>query len=104
LLEAVEKGTVRLTDLALDHKQALAAHPSEAVREKAKTVLAKGGDLPNPDRQKVIDALLPLLKQTGDVAKGKEGVKAQCAKGPRPHRRGRERRPRPDRHGGAPEA
>lgn len=80
LVEALEKGTVRLSDLALDQKQALAAHPSSAVREKAKTVLARGGDLPSPDRQKVIDSLLPLLKKTGDVERGRAVFKAQCAK------------------------
>jgi putative membrane-bound dehydrogenase-like protein len=80
LLEAADKGTVRLSELSLDQKQALAAHPDAAVRARAKTVLAKGGDLPSPDRQKVIDSLMPLLKQTGDVERGKVVFKNQCAK------------------------
>ncbi|MGL4553206.1 MAG: c-type cytochrome, partial [Gemmataceae bacterium] len=80
LLDAVEKGTLRLDELSLDHKQALATHPSRSVRDRAKAVLAKGGDLPSADRQKVIDALLPLLKRAGDVEKGKLAFKNQCAK------------------------
>jgi putative membrane-bound dehydrogenase-like protein len=80
LLESADKGTVRLSELSLDQKQALAAHPDSAVRARAKKVLAKGGDLPNADRQKVIDGLLPLLKQKGDIDKGKVVFKNQCAK------------------------
>ncbi|MFQ3592134.1 MAG: c-type cytochrome, partial [Gemmataceae bacterium] len=80
LLEAADKGSIRLSELSLDQKQALAAHPDATVREKAKSILAKGGDLPSPDRQKIIDSLLPLLKQKGDVERGKVVFKNQCAK------------------------
>jgi len=80
LLEAADNGEVRLSELSLDQKQALASHPDARVRSRAKTVLAKGGELPTPDRQKVIDALMPLLKQKGDVDKGKLVFKNQCAK------------------------
>src|SRR5262249_10848042 len=43
-------------------------------------LLAKGGDLPDADRQKVVEKLLPLTKKKGDVAKGKAVFKDQCAK------------------------
>jgi putative heme-binding domain-containing protein len=43
-------------------------------------MLARGGDLPSPDRQQVIEKLTPLLKRTGDVVKGKAVFKNQCAK------------------------
>ena len=42
--------------LTLDQKQALAAHPDRPIAERAKALLARGGGLPDPDRQKVIDA------------------------------------------------
>jgi putative membrane-bound dehydrogenase-like protein len=80
LLDAMEKGGVKMSDLALDQKQALAAHPDTAIAERAKKLLASGGDLPNPDRQKVVEKLLPLTKKTGDPVKGKAVFKAQCAK------------------------
>ena len=50
-----------VAELSLDQKQALAAHPDKAIAERAKALLAKGGGLPDPDRQKVIDALAPLV-------------------------------------------
>jgi putative membrane-bound dehydrogenase-like protein len=80
LLEALEKGRVPLSELSLEQKQALAAHPNPTVARRARTLLAKGGGLPNPDRQKVIDELMPLTKRTGDVALGKIVFKNHCAK------------------------
>ncbi len=80
LLDAIDKGVVRLSDLALDQKQALAAHPDKEIAARAKKLLARGGDLPSPDRQKVVEALMPLTKKTGDVAKGKAVFKTHCAK------------------------
>jgi putative membrane-bound dehydrogenase-like protein len=80
LLGALEKGTVQLVELSLDQKQALAAHPSKAVAERARALLARGGGLPSPDREKVVKELLPLVKKTGDAAAGKVVFKNQCAK------------------------
>ncbi|MBL8828445.1 MAG: c-type cytochrome, partial [Planctomycetaceae bacterium] len=80
LLDALDKNQVPLADLALDQKQALAAHPTRAIAARAKAILARGGGLPNPDRQKVLDELLPLAHQTGDATAGKEVFKKQCAK------------------------
>jgi hypothetical protein len=80
LLDAIEKGSVKLSELALDQRQALAAHPDKPTASRAQKLLAKSGDLPNADRQKVVEKLLALTKKTGDVAKGKEVFKAQCAK------------------------
>src|SRR5205085_6532266 len=37
-------------------------------------------DLPSPDRQKVVEKLLPLTKRTGDAARGKAVFKNQCGK------------------------
>ena len=80
LLDALDRGTVRLTDLSLDQQRALAAHPDKALAVLARKVLKRGGGLPNPDRQKVLDRLLPLTKRSGDVAAGKLVFKAHCAK------------------------
>jgi hypothetical protein len=80
LLEAMEQGRVDLADLSLDQKQALATHPSRRIAQQARRLLARGGGLPNPDRQKVADELLPLTQRTADAAAGKEVFKKHCAK------------------------
>lgn len=78
-LDAVEKGTMTFSELPLDQKQALAAHPDAKIASRAKALLAKGGGLPNADRQKVVEEFLPLLKKAGDVALGKATFKKHCA-------------------------
>ncbi len=80
LLDAVESGTVLPGELSLDQKQALATHPSRQVSARAKTLLAKSGGLPNADRQKVLDELLPLTKKMGDAKAGKIVFTKTCAK------------------------
>jgi putative membrane-bound dehydrogenase-like protein len=79
-LDHVEKGKLPLSELSLDQKQVLAEHPNAEVRKLALALLKKGGALPNADRQKVLDELLPLTKQKGDPAAGKLVYKNTCAK------------------------
>ena len=66
--------------LSLDQTQALAAHPDRSIAERAKALLAKGGGLPDPDREKVIQALAPVVLKGGDASRGKEVFKKECAK------------------------
>jgi len=80
LLASIQDGKVQLADLSLDQKQALASHPDRQIAGRARRLLEAGGSLPNPDRQKVLDELLPLTHETGDVAAGKLVYKNQCAK------------------------
>lgn len=80
LLDGLAKGGVSLSDLSLDQKQALAAHPDTALRRRARELLAKEGGLPNADRQKVIDELSPVVLRKGDAARGKVVFTEQCAK------------------------
>jgi len=80
LLDAVEAGQLQLSDLTLDQKQSLASHPNERIAARVKPLLDKGGGLPNPDRQVVIDELLPVVAQPGDAVAGKEVFKKTCAK------------------------
>ncbi len=80
LLDAAEQGQARLAELSLDQQQHLAAHPDKDLAERAKKLLAQGGGLPDPDRQKVLEELMPLTKTTGDPVAGKEVFKKQCAK------------------------
>jgi putative membrane-bound dehydrogenase-like protein len=80
LLDALEKGRVPLAELSLDQRQGLANHPNRRVAARARRLLARGGGLPNPDRQKVIDDLTPLTTRVGDPAAGKLVFKNHCAK------------------------
>jgi hypothetical protein len=79
-LDAVEKGSLRFDILALDQRTALASHPDKDVAERARKLLALGGGLPSPDRQKVIDELKHITAKTGDVANGKKIFTQHCAK------------------------
>jgi putative membrane-bound dehydrogenase-like protein len=80
LLDGIEKGQVQVAELSLEQKQSLAAHVDKDIQNRAKPMLAKGGGLPNPDRQKVVEELLPLTKLTGDPAAGKLVFKKTCIK------------------------
>lgn len=80
LIQGIEQGKLQFSDLALDQRQALAVHPDQKIADRAKKLLAAGGGLPNPDRQKVLDELLPLTKEKGDSVAGKVIFKAQCSK------------------------
>jgi putative membrane-bound dehydrogenase-like protein len=79
-LDAVEAGKLRFDMLALDQRTALATHPDKAIAERASKLLAQGGGLPDPDRQKVIEEFTSILKKTGDATKGKKVFTDQCAK------------------------
>jgi putative membrane-bound dehydrogenase-like protein len=80
LLAALEKDQVDRADLSFDHVQQLSTHPDRAIAEKARKLLAQGGRLPSPDRQKVLDTLLPLARRHGDAARGKKVFENNCAK------------------------
>ncbi len=80
LLDGAANGAVRLTDLSLDQKQTLSAHPNPAIRRRARALLSRSGALPNPDRQKVVEEFLPITKVKGDPAAGKVVFKNTCAK------------------------
>ena len=79
-LAAVEKGDLRFDMLSLDQKTALSTHPDNAIAAKAKKLLAKGGGLPDANRQKVIDTLHHVLAKTGDPVTGKQAFVKHCAK------------------------
>ena len=80
LVGGIEAGKVPMSLLTLSQSQALAAHPDRAIAERARALLAKGGGLPDPDREKVIQALSPIVLKGGDASRGKEVFKKECAK------------------------
>ena len=80
LIDAIDKGTVQLTELSLDQQQSLARHPDPKVQAQATMLLKRGGSLPSADRAKVLEKLMPITKQKGDAVAGLVVFKAQCAK------------------------
>jgi putative membrane-bound dehydrogenase-like protein len=80
LVDGLESGTVRLGDIPLTERGKLTEHPDPQVRERARKVVAAGGGLPNADRQKVIDEILPSVQAGGDLARGKALFREQCGK------------------------
>ena len=79
-LDGAEKGDLSLAQLSLAQTQSLAAHPDKAIAARAKALIARGGGLPDADRQKVIDQLAPVVLKGGDPARGKVVFAQQCAK------------------------
>ena len=80
LVDAIEAGKAPMSLLTLSQSQALAAHPDRSIADRAKSLLARGGGLPDPDREKVIQALAPVVLKGGDASRGKEVFKKECAK------------------------
>jgi putative membrane-bound dehydrogenase-like protein len=80
LVDALEQNQARISELALDQKRALSEHPNRDLATRAKRLLAAGGGLPDPDRQKVIDRLSAELSEGGHPTRGKIVFTQQCAK------------------------
>ena len=80
LLDGVQSGKMPLTDLKLDQKQALGAHPDASIRDRARKLMEASGVLPNPDRQIVLEELISVTHQEGDVANGAKVFKQHCSK------------------------
>ena len=80
LIASLEVNKLRISELSLDQKQALLQTGNKKITDKAKVILARGGGLPNADRQKVIDDTMFATTQSGDANLGKIVYKNQCSK------------------------
>ncbi|MEZ6033650.1 MAG: ThuA domain-containing protein [Planctomycetaceae bacterium] len=80
LLAAIKAGTIDLSDLTLDQKQALRVHPDADIRNSAEGLLAAGGSLPDADREKVLNSLLALCEHKGDIALGRAMFVKHCSR------------------------
>jgi putative membrane-bound dehydrogenase-like protein len=77
LLETIEAGRFRPTDLEPARIEFLRKHQSDRIRERAGKLLA---EVKLRRRQDVIDAYQGALKLTGDPARGKKHFEKTCAK------------------------
>lgn len=80
LLAAAEEGSADLALLTLDQKQSLVGHPDPEIAVRARKILDRSGELPDADRQAVIEKLLPLTRRPGSPARGKEVFTEFCSK------------------------
>jgi putative heme-binding domain-containing protein len=80
LLAAMKTGTIDLSDLTLDQKQALRVHPDADIRNSAEALMAAGGSLPDADREKVLNSLLALCENKGDIASGRAMFAKHCSR------------------------
>lgn len=80
LVTALAENEIPLSDLALDQRQALAAHPDPAIKKRAAEILMNAGGLVSADRQAAIDAYSAALTEPGDAVRGKELFTKECGK------------------------
>ena len=80
LVERLERNTVSLGDIPIADRVKLTEHPDRRVRDRAKRAIAAGGGLPDPNRQKVIDEILPVVAAGGDALRGRLIFREQCGK------------------------
>ena len=79
LVTALENGTVQLSELSLVQKQRLSAYPDPRLRKRAQSLLAKGQENVNSDRQQVLAEYADLANAKGDATKGKTVFAKNCA-------------------------
>ena len=79
MIESIEEGELDLNDLSLQQKQALQSFPNPAIRSRAEKLLARGGGLPDKNREKVLQSLMHLTEVSGDVENGRVAFKKACA-------------------------
>ena len=77
LLDAVEKGGIGRTDLATEQWSQLKQNPNRELAGRA-TRLSSTGPAISADREEIVKKLLPLAKEHGNPARGKEVFAANC--------------------------
>jgi putative heme-binding domain-containing protein len=79
LLDAVEKKVVGRTDLATEQWSQLKQNPNREIAGRAGRLSSATGVAVSADREEVVKKLLPLAKEHGTPARGKEVFTANCA-------------------------
>jgi len=76
LLESIERGALRSSDLSAAQHAQLRSHRDPAIREKATEVL---GRPPTDTRQAVVEKFLPALQLAGEASRGQKTFQTRCA-------------------------
>lgn len=80
LIEGLKSGSVAMSDLALDQRQSLAAHPNRDIRSAATELMKAGGGLPSPNRVAVLEQYHSATINSGDGERGRVLFKEHCSK------------------------
>ncbi len=78
LLDAVASEKINKTDLAPEHWSQLKQNPNRAVARRAERLAEINAGI-SADREEIVKKLLPLAKEKGDAARGKEVFATSCA-------------------------
>jgi putative membrane-bound dehydrogenase-like protein len=78
LLDAVEKSKIPRGDLAADQWSQLKSNPNPTISRRAERLMQTGNAV-SADREEIVKKLLPVAKEKGDPARGKEVFTATCA-------------------------
>lgn len=78
MFDAVEKGKISKGDIAVEQWSQLKSNPNRAISRRAETLMLAGNAV-SADREEIVKKLLPLAKEKGDPARGKEVFTATCA-------------------------
>jgi putative heme-binding domain-containing protein len=76
LLDAIEAGTIKGADLEVQRQQQLLNHGVKEIKERAAKLFENEG---TPNRKEVIESYRAILAQSGDVPRGREVFKKNCA-------------------------
>lgn len=79
LIESIGAGQLRVSDLALNQRQALRNHPNEKIQKQAEKLLAASGGVPSANRAALLNEWMPVAHQTGDVSAGAAIYKKVCS-------------------------
>jgi putative heme-binding domain-containing protein len=78
LLDAIQNDRIAKTDLAPEHWSQLKQSPNRGVARRAERLAEESAGL-SAEREEIVKRLLPLAKEKGDPARGKEVFAASCA-------------------------
>jgi putative membrane-bound dehydrogenase-like protein len=78
LLDAIQKDKINKGDLAPEHWSQLRQNPNRGVARRAERLAEEKAGI-SADREEIVKKLLPLAKEKGDAARGKEVFNASCA-------------------------
>jgi putative membrane-bound dehydrogenase-like protein len=78
LLDAIENKSIPKGDLPTEQWSQLKLNPNQIVSERARALAASAGVI-SADRAEIVAKLLPLAKEKGDSARGREVFTANCA-------------------------
>lgn len=78
LLNAVDAGKLRRTDLSVEHWQQLRTHPDRKVAARARQLQGTEAVATSKELEALVQKLMPVTTATGDAAAGKKIFEANC--------------------------